>query len=401
MANPIIQSAQPGGAGTGTAGQGRNDLQTTFAVNLSDTEAANSGATYAWVFLDKPIGSSASLTGAGTATPSFTPDIAGSYWVQATVTGSATGTSNEVLAVPLANTGARIPAFGEETEYDAAGNAKGWHEAMDDFMRSVDAMISGGGGTIGKTPIPELWTQNDVPASQAATAIFAQSSQLFDDFQVTRAGSITGISLRFNAVLSGGTATAQVTINGTPVTLLVMISSGSSSTQATQMAGIDTVAAGDRIGVTLTTNGTFAPVTLDAEVSLDGEFPGVIANKALLPEIWAQNQVPASQATTAMSGQSSQLYDDFQMARGGSITGINLRFNGALTAGTATARVTKNGTAGTLLVTISSGGTSGRSTQLSGIDSFSAGDRLGIKLETNGAFAPLTLDVEASLEVEL
>lgn len=148
MANPIIQSTQVG-PGAGTAGQGRSDLLTGVVVSLSDTNGANAGATYAWDFLDKPVGSAATLTSPGSSTPTFTPDVAGSYWVRATVSGSAAGTSNEILAVPLANTGARIPAFGEQTEYDGGGNTKGWHEALDDFMRQADAGLGGGGSPTG------------------------------------------------------------------------------------------------------------------------------------------------------------------------------------------------------------------------------------------------------------
>jgi hypothetical protein len=116
-------------------------------VNLSDTHPSNAGASYVWIFIDKPIGSAAVLSNANTSTPSFTPDTEGSYWIKCTVSGSATGESNEILAVPLANTGSRIPAFNEETQYDGNGNTKGWHEAQDDFMRAVDSALGGGGAT--------------------------------------------------------------------------------------------------------------------------------------------------------------------------------------------------------------------------------------------------------------
>jgi len=41
---------------------------------------------YAWSFVSVPVGSAAMLTGASTATPNFTPDVAGSYVVQLVVT---------------------------------------------------------------------------------------------------------------------------------------------------------------------------------------------------------------------------------------------------------------------------------------------------------------------------
>jgi hypothetical protein len=144
MATPIIRSTQTGGGGVGTAGQGRNDLDTGIAVDLEDTEAANSGLTYSWAFLDKPIGSSASLTNPTTATPSFTPDVTGSYVIRCRVSsgGALSGEAVEILAVPLTTTAARIPSLGEQLEYDGGGNTKGWHEALTVFMRAVDSTLT-------------------------------------------------------------------------------------------------------------------------------------------------------------------------------------------------------------------------------------------------------------------
>lgn len=144
MALPIIQSTQAT-PGAGTPGTGRNDLVLAEAVSLSDTEAANSGASYIWTFDDLPIGSSAAFTGPLTATPSFTPDVEGSYRIKCLVNG--VDYTTEILAVPLPNTGSRIPSFNEELEYDESGNAKGWHEAQDQFMRAVDAGLGGAGVT--------------------------------------------------------------------------------------------------------------------------------------------------------------------------------------------------------------------------------------------------------------
>lgn len=139
MATPIIQSTGSS-SGAGTAGQGRNSLVIGETVTLSDTEASNVGASYVWAFEDIPIGSSTALTGAATSTPTFNPDVSGSYRILCTVGGTAS--SVEVLAVPLPFTGARIPSFEEGIEYDGSGNAKGWHAALDAFMRSVDSGLA-------------------------------------------------------------------------------------------------------------------------------------------------------------------------------------------------------------------------------------------------------------------
>ena len=138
MATPIIQSTGST-SGAGTAGEGRNDLVIGETVTLSDTEAANSGASYLWEFEDIPIGSSTTLNNPATSTPDFTPDVIGSYRIKATVNG--TDSSTEVLSVPLVNTGSRVPSFEEQLEYDAGGNDKGWHEALTSFMRNGDNLL--------------------------------------------------------------------------------------------------------------------------------------------------------------------------------------------------------------------------------------------------------------------
>jgi len=394
---PIIQSTGSV-SGAGTPGQGRKDLDIGETVTLSDTEAANSGASYVWTFLDIPIGSSSVLIGPTTATPTFIPDVTGSYNVQAVVNGLYT--SEEVLAVPLPITGARIPSFEERLEYDGGGNTKGWHEAMTEFMRQADSLL----GTTSTTDLfspPEMWAQTDIPAGQSSTMLTTGVSQLFNDFQVIRAGSIVGINLRFNGNLTGGSATATVAVNGSPGTLATTVNSGSSSGRNTQGTGIDVVSPGDTVSIFLSTTGGFGPTTLDAEAALEIQRSGAgTADIYSLPEVWTQNDVPASQAATPLFSNTSQLYDDIQVVRAGSIVGLNVRFTGNLTAGSATATVTINGIPATLSVIVSSGSSSGRSIQVAGIDTLIAGDRIGVQLSTNGSFAPTTLDVDAWLEIQ-
>ena len=140
----IIQSDQPGGAGLGTPGEGRKDLTLVGGVvNLSDTEGANSGASYVHSLLEKPEGSSTTIINPTTSTPSFTPDVTGSYKIQTVVDG--TYTTIIILAVSLPVTISRIPAFGELAgEYNEAGQTKGWHPDLTDFMRNVDAALGAG-----------------------------------------------------------------------------------------------------------------------------------------------------------------------------------------------------------------------------------------------------------------
>jgi len=119
------------------------------------------------------------------------------------------------------------------------------------------------------------------------------------------------------------------------------------------------------------------------------------------PEQWVQNNVAASQTAVALSTQVSTNFPiDIQMIRAGSIVGLNARFTEAITAGTVTLIVSINGVAGTLNVALVGAGTSGRSTQAAGIDTFVAGDLIGIQITTTVGFLPITTDVEAWLEIE-
>lgn len=249
-------------SGAGSPGQGRDDLVVGETVSLEDTEVLNVGASYSWVFEDIPIGSSTILQNPLTATPFFIPDITGSYRVRVTVNG--TDTAFEIFAVPLPNSGGRIPSFEEEEGYDEAGNMKGWHEAMTVFMRSVDSLLVSSSAS--SSPLPEKWHQIDVPASQTNVELTTLVSQTFNDIQAVKNGSITGLNVRLTGNVTLGQLTVTVTVNGTPGTLQVVITGGNSSGRNTQATGIDTYTAGDLIGLEITTDGSFAPANdLDVE----------------------------------------------------------------------------------------------------------------------------------------
>ena len=145
MATPIQQS-NGSTSGLGTADEGRNDLVVGETVGLTDTEALNIGAAYVWTFEDTPIGSSTTMINSTTATPSFVPDVTGSYRILCTVDG--TFTSVEVLAIPLPVSGGRMPSFEEELQYDEGGNALGWHYSMTLLLRSMDTAIGAAGVTL-------------------------------------------------------------------------------------------------------------------------------------------------------------------------------------------------------------------------------------------------------------
>lgn len=123
------------------------------------------------------------------------------------------------------------------------------------------------------------------------------------------------------------------------------------------------------------------------------------------PEKWYQANVPAAQANVPLNALLSVNFDDIKMIRDGSVVGLSTRFNEAVTdpnAGSAVITVTINGIAGTLAVSHSAGTnpTGGEAIQAAGVDTFVAGDLIGIEITTLGTFAPTTAEVEAWLDFQ-
>jgi hypothetical protein len=101
----------------------------------------------------------------------------------------------------------------------------------------------------------------------------------------------------------------------------------------------------------------------------------------------------------------STSFDTIKMIRAGSIVGLSTKLTEAITdanAGSLVVVVTINGIAGTLSISHSSGSNpnGAEAAQASGIDTFVAGDEIGIELSTLGTFAPTTTDLEAWLDLQ-
>jgi hypothetical protein len=117
-----------------------------------------------------------------------------------------------------------------------------------------------------------------------------------------------------------------------------------------------------------------------------------------------QNDVAASQSNVDLSALVSTSFDTIKAIRGGSIIGLGTRLTQAITDATANSlivAVTVNGATGTLNIAHDSGSnpSGGEATQATGIDTFNAGDEIGVELTTLGTFAPTTTDLEAVVEV--
>lgn len=136
---------------------------------------------------------------------------------------------------------------------------------------------------------------------------------------------------------------------------------------------------------------------------LDPGAGGVMADRPIsLPEQWAQQNVLANQTDVPLSALVSTNFDTIKAIRPGSIIGLGTRLTEAITAGTLTVQVTINGAGGTLVLMHTNvlNSTGGEITQATGIDTYVAGDLIGIQFSTTAGFTPITTDLEAWLEVQ-
>jgi hypothetical protein len=132
---------------------------------------------------------------------------------------------------------------------------------------------------------------------------------------------------------------------------------------------------------------------------------GAISERYAPPEKWYQQDVPASQSNVDLSALMSVSFDTIKAIRAGSIVGLSTRFSQAIadaTPNSCVVTVTINGASGTLNLSHDSGTnpSGGEVTQASGVDTFVAGDLLGIEITTLGTFVPVTTDVEAWMDLE-
>jgi hypothetical protein len=114
---------------------------------------------------------------------------------------------------------------------------------------------------------------------------------------------------------------------------------------------------------------------------------------------WFQDNVPGTQSAVALSRAAART--EALMPLAGSVVGIIVYTNEARTAGTLTVEATINGT-GTGLTAVLDGTntTTKLTTQAIGADTFTAGQRLGVKI-TTASWTPTTADIDVSLLVTL
>ncbi len=123
-----------------------------------------------------------------------------------------------------------------------------------------------------QNPVSHHFMQSDVAASQSAVAIPVLGLAGNAEIVMAKLGSAIGISIASNAARTAGTLTVDVTVNGTAIGLQAVLDGTNTQYHyATQAGGLDTFVAGDRLGVKITTDGTWAPTTADIVVMVLAE----------------------------------------------------------------------------------------------------------------------------------
>lgn len=111
------------------------------------------------------------------------------------------------------------------------------------------------------------WYQDDVAASQSAVALPRGNGRT--EVPMPSAGHVVGVVVYSNAARVAGTLTVEVTVNGTGTGLTAVLNASNTQTKATRQAqNLDKYAEGNRIGVKITTDGSWSPITADIDVAV-------------------------------------------------------------------------------------------------------------------------------------
>lgn len=129
------------GATTGDWNQSLTDLVLgTDIILRNHSDAALGASETLWTLLDKPIGSSATITSSTSNPATLTPiDVEGTYLIELSVDGNVVNILAGVPYQPLYSTyGAwRTPGYGETTEDNYGNNEKGWLKAYNTFQNDT------------------------------------------------------------------------------------------------------------------------------------------------------------------------------------------------------------------------------------------------------------------------
>lgn len=162
------------------------------------TDSAGNTLSYAWALVTTPAGSSASLAGAGTKTPTFTPDVSGEYVAQLVVNNGtlssapATVRISTVSSKPLAHAGAAQQVLvGTNLALDGSGS------------NSPDGL-----------GLSYKWSLLSVPAGSAA--VLSNPTALNPSITIDKRGAYVAQLIVTDGVYISDPSTVEITTNNRP-----------------------------------------------------------------------------------------------------------------------------------------------------------------------------------------
>lgn len=248
-----IKIDQPGsGAPAGVAGRSREDLRTTFDVQLS--AIGGPFLAYQWTLVDRPIDIvTPAASAAAVATPNasvtlVTPiDQVGTYLVELAVdAGYGVGARPEDVARATFYAGVtlnylatdprelprRIPAFRERADHNApdaiypSGNARGWAQEWLRWFSSISRLWKGlatlrNGALASNAIIPGVAATPGWTVISEFDLEFATSQQRLDAIMLVSNGALTGNMRLYDvtgAAVVAGSALTTVSLTGARIT---------------------------------------------------------------------------------------------------------------------------------------------------------------------------------------
>ncbi|MFN2383035.1 MAG: PKD domain-containing protein, partial [Gemmatimonadota bacterium] len=170
-------------------------------VNLSGSGSTPGGGavTLAWTFVTRPAGSAATLTGATTGTPSFVPDVAGTYELRLTVTNSTGQTATDTVRITVNPSTSLVPIA----------------NAGVDQLVDLGAIVTLQGSATG-TPAPTLaWQFVAVPAGGGPPAL--NNPTTGTPVFIPSRGGVYIIELTATNTQGSDKDSVRVTVNAPPV----------------------------------------------------------------------------------------------------------------------------------------------------------------------------------------
>lgn len=136
--------------------------------------------------------------------------------------------------------------------------------AGNEFSDAGTGTVAGLEGSV----IDGFW-QDNVAASQTAVVLAYGAVAARTEVPMPASGAVIGIVVFSNAARTNGTLTVDATINGTVTGCTAVLDGTNTTTKATRQGNsADKFTAGQRIGVKITTDGTWAPTTADIDVAV-------------------------------------------------------------------------------------------------------------------------------------